>query len=137
MGVMGRLDWRALTADSQPPSWLVELEMRRTHGEFLGVATQRVARFAGVSREHLSRSYGRFFGTTIADALRARQLRASYDAVIGSDRPLADIAADCGFADQSHLTRAFGAWIGVTPGALRRRPPRITPVQDARPATRV
>lgn len=33
---------------------------------------------------------------------------------------LADIALDCGFADQSHLTRVFQRSVGVTPGAWRR-----------------
>jgi AraC-like DNA-binding protein len=35
-------------------------------------------------------------------------------------RPIAEIAVDCGFADQSHLTRAFAKMIGVPPGVWRR-----------------
>ncbi|MEO1086944.1 MAG: AraC family transcriptional regulator, partial [Acidobacteriota bacterium] len=44
----------------------------------------------------------------------------------GSRRPIADIAVEAGFSDQSHLTRAFKAAFGITPGAWRRRrrPPR-------------
>jgi AraC-like DNA-binding protein len=33
---------------------------------------------------------------------------------------LADIALECGFADQSHFTRAFMARMGVSPGTWRR-----------------
>ena len=33
---------------------------------------------------------------------------------------LAQVAADCGFADQSHLTRQFVRHLGYTPGAWRR-----------------
>lgn len=33
---------------------------------------------------------------------------------------LASIAADCGFADQAHMTRALVGLFGATPGALRR-----------------
>lgn len=36
-------------------------------------------------------------------------------------RPVAQIALDCGFADQSHLTRACRSRLGTTPGALRRQ----------------
>jgi AraC-like DNA-binding protein len=38
-------------------------------------------------------------------------------------RPLAAIAAEVGFADQSHMTRAFRAERQISPGALRRLTP--------------
>ncbi len=34
--------------------------------------------------------------------------------------PLADIAAACGFADQSHFTRVFARSMGTPPGSWRR-----------------
>ncbi len=39
------------------------------------------------------------------------------------------VAAKCGFADQSHMTRLVRLVTGVTPGQFQRR--QITPVQDA------
>ncbi len=33
--------------------------------------------------------------------------------------PIATVAADCGFADQAHLTRAFKRFRGITPGQFR------------------
>lgn len=44
---------------------------------------------------------------------RARSL------VAGTLRPLRDIALECGFADQAHMTRAFRSRHGTTPGSLR------------------
>jgi AraC-like DNA-binding protein len=41
-----------------------------------------------------------------------------------SDKPLAAIARDAGFADQSHFTRTFTMHTGVTPGEWRRSLPR-------------
>ncbi|KJV09136.1 hypothetical protein VZ95_13405 [Elstera litoralis] len=35
---------------------------------------------------------------------------------------IAEVAADCGFSDQAHLTRAFKSFRGVTPGQFRARP---------------
>ena len=33
--------------------------------------------------------------------------------------PLAEVAHRCGFADQSHMNRVFGARMGTTPGQYR------------------
>jgi AraC-like DNA-binding protein len=38
-----------------------------------------------------------------------------------SDTSLAAIAAECGFADQPHLTRAVASLTGCPPGFWRRR----------------
>lgn len=35
-------------------------------------------------------------------------------------RPIAEVALDCGFADQSHLTRVFKRSLGFTPGQFRK-----------------
>jgi len=38
-----------------------------------------------------------------------------------SPDPLAKIAMNCGFTDESHLIRAFRAEYGITPGIFRRK----------------
>jgi AraC-like DNA-binding protein len=49
--------------------------------------------------------------------------------LIRKGRPLAEVAAETGFADQSHLTRHFKSLTGMTPGQLRAE---VTFVQDRR-----
>ena len=49
--------------------------------------------------------------------------------LIREGRPLAEVAAETGFADQSHLTRHFKSLTGLTPGRLRSE---VTFVQDRR-----
>ena len=39
--------------------------------------------------------------------------------IAAGDRPLAEIAAEAGFADQSHFTRLFRRYLGTTPGRFR------------------
>ena len=39
--------------------------------------------------------------------------------IAGGDRPLAEIAVEAGFADQSHFTRLFRRYVGTTPGRFR------------------
>ena len=51
-------------------------------------------------------------------ALRYRAERARV--LIREGRTLATAAAECGFVDQSHLTRVFRRQFGFTPGAWRK-----------------
>jgi transcriptional regulator GlxA family with amidase domain len=47
-------------------------------------------------------------------------------------RPLAEVALECGFADQSHLSKNFRNRIGVTPGDWRRN---TAPTDEAHRST--
>jgi AraC-like DNA-binding protein len=47
------------------------------------------------------------------------RVRAALERLAGGERQLARLAADLGFADQAHLTRAVRAETGATPSALR------------------
>lgn len=118
-------------AERTVPAWLAEFEDVRLAGRLVttrGIDT--AARMAGVSREHLARSYRRHFGTTVTDAIKARRLHAAWDALTRSATGLADIADESGFSDQSHMTRHFSEWIGLTPAAVRRAAHQVTRLQD-------
>lgn len=41
-------------------------------------------------------------------------------AALAPQVPLSDLAADAGYADQAHMTRAFRRWFGVSPARLQR-----------------
>ena len=70
----------------------------------------------GLSRFQLLRQFERAFGLTpFAWLLQLRAERAR--ALIRDGLALAEAAAACGFADQSHMTRTFGRHFGYTPGA--------------------
>jgi AraC-like DNA-binding protein len=48
------------------------------------------------------------------------RVRAALERLAGGERSLARLAADLGFADQSHLCRVIRSETGHTPSALRR-----------------
>jgi AraC-like DNA-binding protein len=113
------------------PSWLAEFEDVRVAGRLVNAKTIDIAaRIAGVSREHLARSYRRHFGHSVTDAIKARRLHAAWDAITQSSLALAEVAGTSGFADQSHMTRHFTEWIGLTPAAVRRIARQVTRLQD-------
>jgi AraC-like DNA-binding protein len=80
---------------------------------------QDLARALAVSPHHLSRTFRAATGETIArHRLRIRARRA-LELLAGGERDLAWVAADAGFADQSHLCRVLGAETQRTPSWLR------------------
>jgi transcriptional regulator GlxA family with amidase domain len=52
--------------------------------------------------------------------LRAVRVERAKDLLFNSSLSLSQIAYECGFSDQSHLTRVFSDSIGITPGAWRK-----------------
>jgi AraC family transcriptional regulator len=73
---------------------------------------------AGVHPGHLARAFRQRFGVTVSQY--SRNLRLEWAAAqLAGDSPLAVIAVEAGFADQSHFTREFRRHFGVTPGRYR------------------
>lgn len=77
-----------------------------------------LAAIAGVSRFQLLRRFQEVHGAPPHAWLLSRRAERAR-AAIRAGAPLAQVAADCGFADQSHMTRVFVRRYGVTPGAWR------------------
>lgn len=74
----------------------------------------------GVHPVHLARSFRREYGVPLCEYARRLRLEWVEAQLAVSDAPIAELAAASGFADQSHLTRAFRRHVGVTPGRYRR-----------------
>jgi AraC-like DNA-binding protein len=79
-----------------------------------------VASVAGLHPSSLARAFKRRFGVTPWQYQRRRQIDWVKVELIRTDRPISMIALDAGFADHSHLTRAFRSIEGVAPSSLRR-----------------
>jgi AraC-like DNA-binding protein len=77
-----------------------------------------LAQLAGLSRSHFIRAFQRATGQTPHVYLMDRRFRAASRLLERGDAP-AEVAAACGFFDQSHLNRVFKARMGVTPGVYR------------------
>jgi AraC family transcriptional regulator len=84
------------------------------------VAIAALARDAGVHPVHLARAFRRHCGCTPGEFQVALRLAGAAEALRAGKQPIAEIALDCGFADQSHLSRRFRDLYGVAPAAYRR-----------------
>lgn len=79
-----------------------------------GLATQ-----AGVHPVHFAAAFRRHHGCSTGEYLRRKRLQFARKQLANRELSLAQIASDAGFADQSHFTRAFKRFAGVTPGHYR------------------
>lgn len=84
----------------------------------------RVARDQGVSLRTLQRH---FASRSLPPPEFWRLLGRARRAVLrlAQGRPLAEVACDCGFSDQAHMTRDLLRWFGTTPARLRRDGPAL------------
>ena len=128
LAVIGRSP--TMPAMSPRPAWLqgaIE-EFRARFREPISVHGMAAA--AGVTPAHFTRMLWRYEGQTPSVYLRRLRVEWAKEQLLRTDRPLATIAIDAGFADQSHFTRAFARLEGTTPGRFRSKRHRAT-VQDA------
>ena len=73
----------------------------------------------GVTRRQLERDFHQWLGASPSHYARLIRFQRA-TAAIARGTPIVDAALDCGYADQSHLTRATRKLAGFTPGALQR-----------------
>lgn len=82
------------------------------------VTLREAAAAAEMGRFAFLRAFSRAYGLTPhAWVIQERVRRAQ--ALLRAGRTLADVAAEVGFTDQSHLSRHFRRLVGITPGCYR------------------
>jgi AraC family transcriptional regulator len=113
---------RRASAEAGPgpaPKWL-ERARDSVHDRFAeGFSIAEIAAEVGVHPAHLAREFRRHYELPIG--AYARRLRLDWAAarLATTDDPLAAIAYDAGFSNQSHFTRAFKEHTGLTPARYR------------------
>lgn len=101
-----------------PPHSIARARRRLDDAPELPVTLAELAMLEGVSRYQLLRAFSRETGATPHAYLMQQRVRLARRH-LASGTGVADAAAQAGFADQSHLTRAFVRQLGVTPGRYR------------------
>jgi AraC family transcriptional regulator len=106
--------------DRRTPPWLAEAHaiLGRRFGEKIGLG--EIAAEVGVHPTHFARSFRRRYGLSVGEHVRALRLEWA-QREIARGTALSAVAAQAGFADQSHFTKAFAKAAGITPSEYRRR----------------
>lgn len=108
------------SSEKSSPRWFHRVK-ERLHEDFREPLRMRdLARDAGVHPVHLARVFRKLENRTPGDYQQRLQVRAACELLRKPEWPLAVIAAECGFADQSHFTRVFRRMAGTTPARFRK-----------------
>jgi AraC-like DNA-binding protein len=103
------------------PGWLLRVR------ELLEAESQdpptmgQLSTLAGVHPVYLARAFRQRYGCSVGAYVRRLQVGRAAVMLENPSTPLSRVAADAGFADQSHMTRRVADQTGLTPGAWRRR----------------
>ena len=85
-----------------------------------GVSVVEVACACRLSRYHFIRAFANTVGVPPYEWLQHRRIMVAKQLLADESLSLAQIALECGFANQSHFTKAFARRVGVPPGRYRR-----------------
>jgi AraC family transcriptional regulator len=111
---------RVTVTERKPPRWLQQAK-ELLHEQFATSLTlEEIASVAGVHPVYLSTTFRRQFGCTIGEYLRRLRIDDACRRLARSELPLAEVALEAGFANQSHFTRTFKRLTGLTPSEYRR-----------------
>lgn len=107
------------SADGKNPMPRVLAYLRRNSASH--VTLEEAAAQAHLSPSYFSRLFRQRTGRTFSDYVTRLRVEHAKRLLCSPELDMAEIAAQSGFYDQSHLTHAFKSVTGVTPGAFRRR----------------
>jgi AraC-like DNA-binding protein len=99
-----------------------ERRCKELMGNRLGeqISLRELAKECRLSISHFAAAFRQSTGESPHRWLTKRRVEAAKEMLLSSGLPLSAIALDCGFADQSHLTKVFTVMVGAAPGVWRR-----------------
>lgn len=80
----------------------------------------RIAELTGMQPTYLARAFRQRYGCTVGEYVRRLRIEFACRELSVSEKPLALIAQNAGFFDQSHFSKTFKLLTGQTPAAYRK-----------------
>ena len=105
--------------EDRAPRWLARARERLDDAPADVPTLGALAREAGIHPVYFARAFRRRYGASPGEYLRRRRALAAAALLQAGRLSPAEVAACCGFVDQSHLTRALRSALRITPAALR------------------
>jgi AraC family transcriptional regulator len=117
--MLAHLTRKRSTGEARAPKWLRRV-VERHNDEFTdNISSEELAAEAKVHPVHLASAFRRFYNQTIGEYVQRKRVSHASKLLLDREIPLTEIAYSAGFSDQSHFTRVFKRFTGLTPGAFR------------------
>jgi AraC family transcriptional regulator len=84
------------------------------------IRNKDLAAIARLSTFHFAVAFRNSLGESPHEHIIRRRIERAQGLMLSTDKSLSDVAAECGLADQPHLTRLFRRIVGESPAAWRR-----------------
>ena len=103
-----------------PVFWIAELKKLIEEGICDADNIYLLSKKLRLHRVYLSRAFKKYNGASPVEFRKYVRISAAFFDLILTKKSLAAIAYDAGFSDQSHMTREFIKFAGLTPGQFRK-----------------
>ena len=116
--------YRRASSNESIPDWYGNMKkavayIDAHYAENISIAD--IARESGYSESQFRRIFGRVISKSPNNYITTIRLNAARKLLTTTKKSVTEIAAEVGFFDQSHFTRAFKRERGITPGQYRRQ----------------
>lgn len=99
----------------------IELVRELLHTRFLEpLSLAMLAEQSGLHPVYLAQAFRKTFGTTVGEYVRRLRIEFACRELRDPNNSISEIAEAAGFFDQSHFTRTFKQFMGVTPAEFRK-----------------
>ena len=105
---------------NEPPEWLSKVRATLDERFLEQVNLSEIALDVGLHPVYLTRTFRTYYGCNITEYLLRRRLDHALQLFSNDTLSLAEIAIQAGFCDQSHFSKQFKRFYGVSPGCYRR-----------------
>lgn len=110
----------ALHSDDASTCWQVSKAVEYLRGNFQEkFDLEQVAEAAGLSKYYLERVFKRTTGLCLSTYAMLLRIERAKELLSCQNKPIADIALELSFSDQSHFTNAFRRFAGMSPRTYR------------------
>ncbi|MBZ0203791.1 MAG: helix-turn-helix transcriptional regulator [Ignavibacteria bacterium] len=107
------------TSVNNSPAWASKIKEYLSDNDDVKISLTDLSMHTGMHSVHISRAFSKYFKMSFGDYIRKQKVQRSLALLRRKDFSITQIAHDSGFADQSHYTRIFKRFKGITPARYR------------------